>query len=131
MATKKPVRATIESLMKKPPRTKEVTVKTVSDTGRELEINVLFRSLGSKLYDAIVTEHQPTKEQKKEGNQWNPDTFPPALIAACSVDPRLTVEQATSLWESEDWSQGELMGLFIAAVKLNNEGLDIPFTAAD
>lgn len=41
---------------------------------------------------------------------WNPDTFPPALIAQSLVEPEMTLEQATELWE--EWSDAEAGTIF-------------------
>lgn len=121
-------RATVESLLKKPVRSKEVTIQSIGDDGEEMSLTLLFKSISPRYYDSLVSQHQPTKEQAKEGATWNLETFPPALIAACSADPIISDEVAASLWDSEDWSRGELMDLFYAVAKLNNDGLDIPFT---
>lgn len=128
---KKATRATLDDLLKKPARTREVTIRSADDSGAEIEFTVLFRSIGSKAYDALLSEHPPTAAQKKEGSPWNSDTFPPALIAACSSDPKISLEDAKRLFESDEWSGGEVAGLFTAAIKVNSEGLDIPFTAKD
>ena len=37
---------------------------------------------------------------------------------------------AKEIWESEEWSRGDLMVLFRNAVDLNNRGLDIPFNVS-
>lgn len=121
-------RATLEGLLKKPPRTREVTIRTTGDDGGDLSLTLVFRSIGNKSYDDLMTAHAPTKEQSKDGNLWNPDTFPPALISACSSDPIIDEDSASELWNSDQWSRGELMDLFFAVVKLNTEGLDIPTT---
>lgn len=127
MATKKNERATLDHLLKKPPRTKELVVKSLDDSGKEIEFNILFKSIGSKRYDDLLGQHKPTKEQAKDGAQWNGETFPPALIAACAVDPEISLEDAEAIWASDDWSRGELLDLFVAVIKLNSDGLDIPF----
>lgn len=47
---------------------------------------VQFRGLGDADFDALVSEHQPSAEQRKQGYEWNPDTFIYALIEACLLD---------------------------------------------
>jgi hypothetical protein len=47
------------------------------------------------------------------------------------VDPEITPEQAKQIWNSDDWSRGDVMVLFRNAVELNNRGLDIPFSEGD
>lgn len=116
-------RATLEQLLGKKPRTTTVDVTVGTDT-----LTLEFRALGAKAYDELMAAHPPTKEQKAEGQVWNPVTFPAALIAASSHDPTITPEQATELWTSPDWARGELWDMLARLVALNQEGLDVPFT---
>lgn len=90
-----------------------------------------FRSIGRKAYQNLIDEHPATEEQQKEareeGNaiglsaqlsrlQWNADTFPPALVAAASLEPKITAEEAWEVFHvSEDWNQAELTALFVTA----------------
>lgn len=122
MATKKAARATLDSLLTKKRRTKELSLG---------DQTLLFEALGSKEYDDLVSEHPPTKDQKAEGAVWNPDTFAPALVSSCSVEPKIDLDSANAIFVSDAWSRGELSDLFMAVVRLNAEGLDVPFGAGD
>lgn len=97
--------------------------------GENTELQLTFKAIGAQAYDKLVSKHPPKAEQRVEGASFNIDTFAPALIAACSVDPEMSPEDAKEIWESEDWSRGDLMVLFRNAVDINNQGFDIPFTA--
>lgn len=123
--------ATLKDLLHKPARTKEVVLKVPDAGGTVIEYVVTLRAIGSKTYDVLVGMHPPTVEQKKEGATYNPDSFGPSLIAACAVSPQMTPNEAKDLWESEEWSRGEVMELFVAAVEVCSRGLDVPFTATD
>lgn len=114
-------RATVESLLGKKHRERVLELKGSGET-------VLFRAIGSKEYDDLIAAHPPSKKDKDDGAVWNPDTFAPALISACSVEPSIPVDVAQEIWSSPMWSRGELMDLFTAVVRLNAEGLDVPFT---
>jgi hypothetical protein len=120
--------ATFKDLLHKPARTREVVLKVPDDGGTIIEYVVTLRAIGSKAYDVLVGMHPPTVEQKKEGASYNPDAFGPALIAACAVSPVITPNEAKELWESDEWSRGEVMELFVAAVEVCSKGLDVPFT---
>lgn len=120
--------ATFNDLLHKPARTKEVVLKVPDEGGTIIEYVVTLRAIGSKAYDVLVGMHPPTAEQKKDGATYNPDTFGPALISACAIEPRMTPNEAKELWESEEWSRGEVMELFVAAVEVCSRGLDVPFT---
>lgn len=120
--------ATFDELLKKPARTKDLVLKVPADDNGVLELVVTLRAIGSKAYDDMLAGHPPTREQKADGASYNSDTFAPALISACSVSPSLTVDEARQIWESDEWSRGELMELFMGCVEVNNKGLDVPFT---
>ena len=120
--------ATLKDLLHKPARTKEVVLKVPDEGGSVIEYVVTLRAIGSKTYDVLVGMHPPTTEQKKDGSTYNPDSFGPALIAACALSPHMTPNEAKDLWESEEWSRGEVMELFVAAVEVCSRGLDVPFT---
>ena len=120
--------ATFEDLRRKPPRTKDVILAVPDSDGNVIEYIFTMRAIGSKAYDVLVSVYPPTAEQKKEAMTYDPDKFGPALIAACSVTPSLTPNEAKELWESDAWSRGEVMALFVAAVEVNSKGLDVPFT---
>ena len=124
-------RATHELLLKKRPVEKTVTLGVTGDDGEVQEVELLFRSIGSKAYDELVAKHPPTALQRREDLSYNMDTFAPALIARCCVDPEMTVEEVKELWTSDQWNRGELLMLFMAAVEVNTRGLDIPFTGSD
>lgn len=88
-----------------------------------------FRGIGRHRYEALAEAHPPTELQRikaraggmREDLPWNPETMPPALIAACLVEPQLTEEQAAALWNDPDWNQAELGHLFAAAIEVNGQ----------
>lgn len=92
-------------------------------------VDFVFRSVGRKRYEDLVQGCPPTKKQiadaRKEGADgdlgWNPETFPPTLIAAALVEPEMTEEEVFEIWESDDWNQAELVTLFMAAMAVNAE----------
>lgn len=120
--------ATLDELLKKPARTKEVTLKLSGEDGSVHEVFIRLKALGSQAYDDLLAEHPPTAEQKKEGSTYNADTFAPALIAACAVEPSMTTSEAKQIWTSDEWSRGEVTELFFACVEVCSKGLDVPFT---
>jgi len=87
-----------------------------------------FRSIGRPRYDELVMAHKPTKDQKKEGSDFNPETFPPVLVAESCVDPEISLEQAIVMFGSEDWNGAELRALFFGALEVNTETGDIPLS---
>lgn len=119
--------ATFDHLRKKRRRERVVQIPYVDDDGEDVTLEMRLRAISSRQYDKLIADHPPTPKQKEQGNIYNADTFAPALIAAVSLEPKLSVEQATELYNSDEWSSGEIGGLFMEAIRLCNIGLDVPF----
>lgn len=83
-------------------------------------ITFVFQSLGRALYDALVNEHPPVDDDTSRWI-WDPETFPAALISACLVEPKLTVDEVTQLRRSPAWTSAEFDALFTAAHAVNTE----------
>lgn len=77
------------------------------------------RTKWNELVDAFTDED--TDELFVEG-------FGPEIMAASSLDPKMTVDDVLALWD--EWSSAETEQLYIAAYKVNREVRDIPFTPA-
>ena len=77
----------------------------------EIEDSVqVFRLQATPLPDwlALQGEHPPTEEERAAGEFAHPDTWEPAAVAACAVDPTMTVEQAArmrGLVAAAEWAQ--------------------------
>lgn len=83
-----------------------------------------FRGLAAKEWSDLLAAH-PGREGISEA--WNQLTMPSALVSACSVDPQLSEEEATSLFQVLNEGQRNL--LFAAAWAANHGG-DVPFSRA-
>lgn len=79
-----------------------------------------FAAVGRAEYQRILDANQPTAAQRKENQfqQWNYLTFGPALVAACSVEPKLSDEQTRRMWDDANWSTGECARLETACYEL-------------
>lgn len=122
--------ATFAQLRGKKRASEKFTIFVEDGDGEQQEVELLFRAIGATAYDKLVSKHPPTTEQRAEGNTFNLDTFGPALIAECSVEPEMTYAEAKEIWTSPDWSRGEVITLYKHAVDLCNRGMDIPFTVS-
>lgn len=120
-------RATLAKLKSKAARQKivEVEIPTGDADGSVEKTELLFRSIGSKEYDSLVTSFPPNSQQRKDGAAYNIDKFAPALLARVIVDPEMTEEEAGELWNSPDWNRGELFNLFTEAVALCLTGVQV------
>lgn len=98
----------------------------------ENTVTFVFRTIGRHAANAIVSAHPPTAAQREayaaelkaqgrpiEPLSWNAETLPPAIMAASSVEPKMSVEEAQELWTSDVFGSGELEELFLAAWTVN------------
>ncbi len=63
----------------------------------EIEASVtVFRlqAIAHRPWADLLAAHPPTTEERAKGYGVHPDTFEPAALAACAIEPTLTVEQA-------------------------------------
>ena len=102
-----------------------------TENGKKQEVTFLFRSIGSVDYDRLLTKNPPTTEQRSEGASYNVNTFAPAILSAVCAEPEMSTTQWAEIWNSPDWNRGEIMQLFVSAVELCNQGMDIPFFVND
>lgn len=98
----------------------------------EQVVRFTFRAIGRKAFERLKEDHPATPEQQKRAReeglaaglepehtrlQWDADKFPPALVAAASLEPKITHDEAWELFHvSEDWNEAELASLFLAAL---------------
>ena len=94
------------------------------------------RALPRKGWADLLAAHPPTKEQARLHSDlsFNPETFPAAAIAACLVEPEMTLEQVQILENGTDGEGGltdaQFSSLFNAVVSVNVSGLAAPKSLA-
>lgn len=108
----------------------EKQVEEMEKEYRKTALKFIFRSIGRVKFDKLVKDHPPTSVDLEEAEkvgvdpkelQWNSEGFSVALVAACSVEPKMTVAEVRSLFDNEDWTQVESAALFSAALSANLE----------
>lgn len=99
-------------------------METLREQMREHEHTFTFRGLSTRAWSDLVAHHPP-RDDKDEA--WNLETLPVALIAACAVDPEMSVEQAERLCDR--LSQGQWDELFSTAYRITVRKTDIPFSS--
>jgi hypothetical protein len=75
-------------------------------------VTLRFKALSREELEALERDHPATEEQEADGEAWNPDTFPPALISAASLDG-MPVEDAREYMAK--WSNPDFRDLWNAA----------------
>lgn len=96
-------------------------VRALEERIAEATVTFRVRGLGRNQFRRLLAEH------KGEGDDvFDPDTFPVALIAACSLDPVMTEEQAASL--ADVLTDGQWQELYDAAFGACREVDGVPFS---
>jgi hypothetical protein len=83
-------------------------------------VTVKVRGIGRNAFRRLMAEHA------SDGEPFNPDTFPPALVAACSLDPVMTPTEAADLGDVLTFGQWD--ELFGAAWDACREVDGVPFS---
>lgn len=123
------IAATYEALMGKRRRREQLNVRIVDEDGVVTKLQVKAEGLGGNAFDLLVEKHPATKDQAATGALYNGKTFIPALLAACVIQPALTVEQWKEIQANPEWSSGEIGHIFNTCWRLCVGGLDVGFTA--
>jgi len=101
----------------------------------EATVTFIARDPGRKRFEGLVTAHRPTDEQKKEHKDsgelvrtgalsWNTETFVPALMSMCFVQPEMSYEEAYEI--CDEWGNGEISRLFQLCLSVCTEVTTIP-----
>lgn len=98
-------------------------IEALREQMAEHEVTFTFRALSARKWSDLMAAH-PGRPGKDEA--FNTETFPDAMLAACAVEPEMTVEQVTSLADS--LGNAEFSALFDCAWSCNQKSLDVPFS---
>lgn len=102
-------------------------MEKLAATMREREVVFRFRGLSAKAYSDLMVRHRAPEDKRDEavdGLDW--DTYPTALIAACAVEPRMTLAQAEQLNDKVSHRQWD--DLFATALACNRSQVSVPFS---
>lgn len=103
----------------------------LTDQATAAEVEFTFRSIGRRAWRDLVAEHPPAEEEKKQGADFNTETFPAAAMAAACVTPA-----GASLEKFEQLRDGDVIGdrqwndLWATVHAANTGGSGIPLSAA-
>lgn len=103
-------------------------IEELREQQRESVYTFRFRSLSARAYSDLLAQHPPREQDRTERLRFNTETFPVALIAACCVDPEMTVEEAGDLLD--EVSAGTRDALFAAAWAANEVAVSVPFSSS-
>jgi hypothetical protein len=105
-------------------------IRELEDEVAASEVAFVFQAVGRREYAKLLAEHAPSEEQRASAEEqqirlsYNPDTFPPALLAASCIEPAdTTVERMTNVWLN--WSEGQVSPLWAACLATNMGSADV------
>ncbi|MEV7279724.1 hypothetical protein [Streptomyces sp. NPDC093111] len=84
-----------------------------------------FRALPRPVWEQLLRDHAPTEAQADQGMEYNVESYPAALVAACHIErdetgtevPGMSEEDAQELLDS--WPDSEAKALFTTALLVN------------
>ncbi|MGW0009893.1 hypothetical protein ACWDVX_09040 [Streptomyces tendae] len=84
-----------------------------------------FRALPRPAWEQLLRDHPPTEAQADQGMEYNVETYPAALIAACHIErdesggevPGMSEQEAQELLDA--WPDSEAKALFTCALLVN------------
>lgn len=146
-AAQQTVDATVAHSQETDPAQKRI-LKQRRDTAKQLvdklrseieTVSFVFESIGAEASEALLQQHKPTPAAQKRYAEehpgdyllFDPDTYPPARIAACLVEIRypdghvstagMDAETVRRLWSSRQWTTADRQQLFEAAREVDTQ----------
>lgn len=92
-------------------------VKDIEDEMEAETVTVVMSSVSDEKWANLLRRHAPSKAERRAGHDHDPQTFPPAAVSACAVEPEISLAQATALRGA--LPPGEWNKLWVAAFSLN------------
>lgn len=78
-----------------------------------------FRGVSRRRWRGLMAKYPPSKRDREQGLDFDPDKFPTAAIALCSVDPKLTDEEAKALEDDDSLGPGGFEQLWAGVLTAN------------
>jgi hypothetical protein len=101
----------------------------LEDRMAEARVPIKITSLSNREFRKLIAKH-PARDKNAEDELrgFNTETFPPAIVAACSVDPKMTPEQADELL-FDLLTNGDAEALVDAVLRDSVIASAVPFSA--
>jgi hypothetical protein len=102
-------------------------VEAVQEQIEASEKSFTFQGMGQRQWQDLKRKNPPNETQRREGLDTNMERFAPAAIAASSLDPTITVDQAEKMLTK--LPPGEFEKLFQATLEANGQVIGAPKSA--
>lgn len=129
LATEKAVDRKTNRIAKAPALAEQIL--ELRERAAAAEVEFVFQGIGRRAYTDLRAKHPPTQEQKDEAAkqgleaEFNPDTFPPALMAASCIQP----SGSTVKWwarKYDEWTVGQISRLWSACLAAQVGVTEVP-----
>lgn len=87
------------------------------EQAQESTVTFTFQDQGRKRFEDLWKTVPPTDEQREKGYEWDPDAFGPLIISEACIEPKISLEEATDMYN--DWSTAEAELLLMTAINVN------------
>jgi len=101
-------------------------IEKLTEEAQESTVTFTFRDQGRKRFEDLWKTCPPSDEQRELGFEWDPDAFGPLVIAESCIEPKLTLEEATQMYD--EWSTAEAETLLMTAINVNMGMSAIPLS---
>ncbi|WP_172387352.1 hypothetical protein [Streptomyces sp. MNP-20] len=91
----------------------------------DVTVVLTFRALPRPAWEQLLRDHPPTEAQADQGMEYNIETYPAALIAACHIERDDTGAEVAGMTEQDAqelldaWPDSEAKALFTSALVVN------------
>lgn len=102
-------------------------LEELTDEIEEATTTFVVRAMPQLEFADLVAAHPAPPEVLADGQPYDVQGLGPPLLLASIVEPTgMTMELAEEIWNT--WSDGEVTRLFIAAIAVNRDVRNVPFT---
>ena len=92
-------------------------VVELHEQAKEEEETFTFAAISARAWSDLQSQHPPSKEQREEGLNTDPDPFSRAALAASASEPKLTPEDVD--WLYDNLSVGQYQRLWSTCLAVN------------
>lgn len=104
-------------------------IAVVQSEAEQSSVEFVFHAIGQRPWADLIAEHPPSPDGKKNGEQFDPKTFPFAAVAASCVQPTgVTFAGVEKLYEKVNF--GQWQALWGACLEANIGTVSVPRSAA-
>lgn len=103
----------------------EAELDELEEQIRESTVEFVVQALPRAEWRELLEAAPPTPADIEEGLDHDAESLFAPLLAACAVEPELSLSDAEAIYE--EWSETEVTRLYVGCIRVNREVRDVPF----